>query len=419
MTMGPAIVRILREEERQGLLHSEAKDYDQATDVIVTTIEKRSDKKVHDENLKKGTYEYKERYQTLVEDISDWIWEIDRNGKFTYSNPKVKDLLGYMPHEVIGKTLFDFTPEGETERIRATFRACVELKNPIIRLENFNLHKDGRTVVFETSGVPIFDAKGNLWGYRGVTRDVTERKKMEEELRRKNIQLEEINKALEDYTYVISHDLKEPLRSLRIFSSFLLEEPGSNLSEREKDCLERIQKAAVRMGNLVDDLLKLSRIGRQDIEFKETDITELLREGMKELTGIISEKKGEVKFGSFPVIISNSVLIGELFKNLISNGIKFNDGEKPIVEITCDERENEYLFCVKDNGIGIDSKYLDTIFVIFKQLNPREKYGGTGAGLTICKKIVEKHGGGRIWAESSGEGKGSVFYFIIPKKRAT
>jgi len=410
MTEEPEIVNILRKEEKQGTLCPQAKrDYSEL-DTPGATFEGG----IGDEKLLEETREYKERYRALVEDISDWIWEIDRNGKYTYASPKVKDLLGYIPHEVIGKTLFDFMPVGETERVRATFQACVELKNPIIRLENINLHKDGRTVVFETSGVPIFDAKGNLWGYRGVTRDITERKKMEKELLQKNIELMEINKELEDYTYVISHDLKEPLRSLRIFSSYLLEEPRSNISEQGKDCLERIQKAAVRMGNLVDDLLKLSRIGRQEIEFKETDITELLQEVTKELTGIISEKKGEVKFGSFPVITCNSVLIGELFKNLISNGIKFNDGEKPIVEITCDEWENEYLFCVKDNGIGIDPKYLDTIFVIFKQLNPREKYGGTGAGLTICKKIVEKHGG-KIWAESSGEGKGSTFYFTLPK----
>ena len=154
MSKEPAIVRILRAEEKQGLLQSMTISSEQITDRILTTIEKESFKNVREEKLKEGTDEYKDRYRALVEDISDWIWEIDQNGTYTYSSPKVKDLLGYMSCEVIGKTLFDFMPTEEAERIRATFQACVELKNPIIRLENINLHKDGRIVVFETSGVP-------------------------------------------------------------------------------------------------------------------------------------------------------------------------------------------------------------------------------------------------------------------------
>lgn len=414
MTIEPAIVRTLREEERQRVLHSEVKSYEQATERIVKTIEKESDKYVHDEKLKEGTYKYKERYRALVEDISDWIWEIDRNGTYIYSSPKVKDLLGYIPHEVIGKTLFDFMPVEETERIRATFLACVELKNPIIRLENINLHKDGRTVVFETSGVPIFDAKGNLWGYRGVTRDFTERKKMEEELRRKNIQLEEINKELEDYTYVVSHDLKEPVRSLQAFSDFLLEELDNQLSEKARDYLERIQKASARMTNLINDLLKLSKIGQAEIELEKIDLNVLFNEVKNDLVGIIIEKQAEIKIMPLPVIKCNGTLVSELFKNLISNSIKFSE-EKPLVEIRCDEQDKEYLFCIKDNGIGIEEAYLDKIFEVFKQINPREKYDGTGLGLTICKKIVKKHGG-NIWVESTGLGKGSTFYFTIPKK---
>ena len=412
----PEIVKRLREKEKLGTLQCTTQSTYKEFSTLNISPKDTREENVYHKRLTEGLHENKERFQTLVEDISDWIFEIDRNGKYTYASPKVKDLLGYKPEEIIGKTLFEFMPKAEAKRISATFQACVELNNPIIRLENTNLHKDGRKVMLETSGIPIFDANGNLLGFRGVARDVTNRKKMEVILHRKNIELEEINKELEDYTYVISHDLKEPLRSLQVFSSFLSEAQDSKISERGKDCLERIQKASARMSHLIDDLLKLSRIGREEVELKDVDLNELLSEVKDELTGIIEEEKTELNIDSLPKVKCNGVLIGELFKNLISNSIKFNE-KKPVVEITCNERDNEYVFSVKDNGIGIEDKYLNEIFGIFKQLNPREKYGGTGAGLTICKKIVEEHGG-KIWIESMGPGKGCTFYFTIPKYEA-
>ncbi len=243
----------------------------------------------------------------------------------------------------------------------------------------------------------------------------TERKRAEEELHKKKAELEEINKELKEYTYTISHDLKEPLRSLQAFSSFLLEDYGDQIDEKGKDYLERLQRASTRMGNLIEDLLKLSRIGREKIELKNVDLNELLREVKNELEARLEEKKAELRIESFPTIKCQRTLMGELFKNLISNGIKFNESEKPVVEVKCEERRDEYLFSVEDNGIGIKERYLDKVFGIFEQLIPREKYEGTGAGLTICKKIVEEYGG-KIWAESE-VGKGSTFYFTIPRHR--
>ena len=411
----PEIVKRLREEEKLGALHCTTQSSYENFDEPETTVKEAPEYNAAHETSIEEAHENKERFQILVEDISDWIWEVDRDGRYTYASPKVKDLLGYKPEEVIGKTIFDFMPKGEAKRILATFQACVEYNNPIIRLENTNLHKDRRRIVLETSGIPIFDTNNNVLGYRGISRDVTDRKKMEEDLRRKNVELERINRELEDYSYVISHDLKEPLRSLRVFSNFLLDDHDSKIGEQGKDCLERIQKASTRMSNLIDDLLKLSRIGREEVEFIETDLNELLLEVKDELTGIIEGRKADVTTDSLPVIRCNRILMGELFKNLISNGIKFGEEKNPVVAVTCDEHDNKYVFRVKDNGIGIDDKYLDEIFGIFKQLNPREKYGGTGAGLTICKKIVEEHDG-KIWAESAGLGNGCTFCFSIPKE---
>ena len=218
---------------------------------------------------------------------------------------------------------------------------------------------------------------------------------------------------MDDFTYVVSHDLKEPLRSVRTFSEFLVEDYGDRLDEEGKDYLERLQKAAIRMGNLIDDLLKLSRIGRIKMEFTEVDLNELLQNIREDLIAAIEEKNVDLQIGSLPVIRCQRTLMSELFKNLISNGIKFSEAEKPIVEVGCEEGKDEYLFSVKDNGIGIEEMYLERIFNIFQRLNPREKYEGTGAGLTICKKIVEEHGG-KIWVESK-VGEGSTFFFTIPK----
>lgn len=247
-----------------------------------------------------------------------------------------------------------------------------------------------------------------------LNKKIEELYKSQEGLHGKKAEIERVNKELEAYTYVISHDLKEPLRSLRIFTDFLMKDYSNQIDEKGKDYLERLQKASIRLSDLVDDLLELSRIGRKKVELKEVDLNELLAEVKDELAAIIEDKNAEVRIDSLPVVKCHKSLMGELFRNLISNSIKFNEEEKPIVEVKYYTHNGEYRLSVKDNGIGIEEKYLNKIFGIFKQLNPPEKYDGTGAGLTICKKIVEEHGG-KIWAESK-VGEGSTFHITIPNK---
>jgi len=224
--------------------------------------------------------------------------------------------------------------------------------------------------------------------------------------------LKKTQQGLKDYTYVVSHDLKEPLRSLRFFSKFIIEK-NNNLDPETKDALERINKAGNRMNELVDDLLKLSRIGRNDTEFYETDLNDIIDEVQVDLIGLIKKKNAKIHVKKLPIITANRTMMTELFKNLITNAIKFNESNVPSVKIWSERIDDGYLFHVSDNGIGIDNKYLEKIFGIFAQLNSREKYGGTGAGLTICKKIVEEYGG-IIYAESKGLEKGSTFSFTIP-----
>lgn len=240
---------------------------------------------------------------------------------------------------------------------------------------------------------------------------------MTENLKRSRKELEKVNKELEDFTYTVSHDLKEPLRSIASFSHFILEDYKDKLDNEGKDYLNRIIKASGRMKLLIDDLLTLSKVGRIRNPFSDVPSSEILKDTLSSsLYRRIEERKAEVKVQEdLPVIFCDRILMHEVFLNLVSNAIKFCDKRHPIIEIGCDDYPDEYRFYVKDNGIGIDERYHEKVFEIFESLNRKEDYEGTGAGLTIVKKVIEEHHG-RVWVESK-LGAGSTFYFTIPKRK--
>ncbi|MBE9503962.1 MAG: type IV pili methyl-accepting chemotaxis transducer N-terminal domain-containing protein [Proteobacteria bacterium] len=228
-------------------------------------------------------------------------------------------------------------------------------------------------------------------------------------------ELEKTNKELEDFVYTVSHDLKEPLRGISAFSQFIREDYEEKLDDKGRDYLKRIIKSCSRMRELIDDLLTLSRIGRTKNPFEEVDAKVLVEEVLNRSKHFIDEKKVVINVAEdLPVIYCDKIKMQELFANLISNAIKFIDKSPPVVEIGYEKRSGEDLFFISDNGIGIDKRYFDKIFEIFQRLNLKEDYKGSGAGLTIVKKVVEEHGG-RIWVESL-VGEGSTFFFTIPKR---
>jgi light-regulated signal transduction histidine kinase (bacteriophytochrome) len=259
--------------------------------------------------------------------------------------------------------------------------------------------------------------------------DITEHKKTEEEteelieildshnklLRQTNRMLEQSNTELENYTYVVSHDLKAPLRTIRSFSAFLVEDYGERIDNTGLDYLERIIKAADDMNKLIEDLLLLSRVGRKSTEDEIVDLNILLEEITFDLKSLIEKRDAEVVINRLPTIPVQRIWIKQLFLNLIDNGLKFNKSEIPRVGVECNVCPKDYLFSVSDNGIGIKEQYFERIFNLFERLNSKDEYEGTGAGLAICKKVAENLGG-RIWVEST-HGKGSTFFFTIPRKR--
>jgi two-component system sensor histidine kinase/response regulator len=248
----------------------------------------------------------------------------------------------------------------------------------------------------------------------------------EEELKKHMKELQRANRDLEDFTSTVSHDLKAPLRSIQAFSMLLMEDYADKLDETGRDYLNRVKEAVERMVTLIEDLLTLSRVGRKFTEVEAVDLNELLEEIKSDLSARIEERGGEVVVaGKLPTLSTQRVWMKELFMNLIDNGLKFNKSEKPRVEVSCEEitavikfirdiSKGDWLFKVKDNGIGIEEKYQARIFNLFERLHSQSEYEGTGAGLAICKKIVEELGG--IIHVESTPGEGSTFYFVIPKR---
>ena len=231
-----------------------------------------------------------------------------------------------------------------------------------------------------------------------------------------NKDLQVANKELEQFAYVASHDLQEPLRTISIFVGLIEEKYSGKTDEDTELYLKQIVNAASKMQNLIKDLLDFSQIGR-NISFAATDCNNILKEVIANLGATIKESKAKITTTVLPVVIGNEIELRQLFQNLISNAIKFHKkNSKPEIEITFVEKDTEYLFAFKDNGIGLEEQYKDRIFIIFQRLHTSTEYAGTGIGLATCKKIVALHNG-KIWMESK-LGHGSIFYFTIPKEKS-
>ena len=250
----------------------------------------------------------------------------------------------------------------------------------------------------------------------GFESDVTELKLAQEALARKAQELSRANAELEDFADSVSHDLKEPLRAIEAFSAFLAEDYSDKLDEEGRRYISVVRENAVRMRDLIEDLLRLSRMGRVQHERTTVSAGALVEDVCRDLAFALEEKNVDLRVQpGLPAISCDEVHMKQVFKNLISNAIKFNDKPQPVVEVTCRDDNGAYTFSIRDNGIGIDQQYHDKIFKIFQRLNRREDYKDTGVGLTICKKVVEAHGG-TIWVEGSRPGEGTTFSFAIPKQ---
>ncbi len=247
--------------------------------------------------------------------------------------------------------------------------------------------------------------------------EIKERKKTERQLKHALIQLERSNRDLEQFAYVASHDLQEPLRMIVSYVQLLERRYREKFDENAKDFMGFITEGTQRMQLLIRDLLEFSRVTSQSKEFEIIDLNEILKIVLKNLKIAIEENNVKIQYSNLPDVLGDNTQLIQLFQNLIYNAIKFKKDAHPEIEVSAVHNESNWLISVKDNGIGIADEYKEKIFIIFQRLHDRGKYQGTGIGLAVCKRIVERHGG-KIWVESE-LGKGSTFYFTLPDVNAS
>lgn len=238
-----------------------------------------------------------------------------------------------------------------------------------------------------------------------------------DQLNQTNQNLEKANQELQDFAYIVSHDLQEPLRKIYSFGQFLIEDCSDRLSDEGKDYVERMQKASIKMKRLIQDLLKLSRLGTSTEAFELFNSSQAIKEAEDNLAIAIEESDAEIIADNMPDVFASRIKLTQIFENLIGNAIKYRSSRKPKIEISAEQQNGWVTFAVKDNGIGIEERFHDKIFGVFQRLHPNNQYEGTGIGLALCKKGVQQHSG-KIWLESVPD-KGTVFYFTMPKTTVT
>lgn len=356
-------------------------------------------------------HEIEKRYHLLVNEVVDYaIILLDPNGIITSWNKGAEIIKGYTEKEIIGKHFSIFYKEEDVIN-NLPFKALEDAKQKSkFTSEGWRVKKDGTLFWADVVFTKLVDENGNLTGFAKITRDLTEKKNTQEEILQMTEELKRSNTELEQFAYVASHDLQEPLRMITSYVQLLEKKYKDKLDQDANDFINFAVDGANRMQTLIYSLLEYSRINRVK-PFININLDDVLHEVVNDLSVSIKEAKAKIAWNALPVIYGDTVLIGQLFFNLISNAIKFRSDVPPEIFISCKKQNNNYVFSVKDNGIGIKKEYAEKIFVIFQRLHSKDKYPGTGIGLAICKKIVERHNG-TIWIESEVN-KGSTFYFTI------
>jgi PAS domain S-box-containing protein len=408
--------RIIRADGSVGVLHTQGKVQrgdDGAVSAMTGTGQDVTDRTRIEQALRQS----ESRTRSILDSAIDAFIAIDPAGTITDWNPQADALFGWTRDEAVGRSLAEtIIPERFREaHIEGIHRFVRTGEGPLLnqRLELTVLHQDGHQFPVELTVSPI--RLGRSYMFSAFIRDITERKRAEESLAHKTEELTRMNAELEDFTHSVSHDLKEPLRGIEAFAGFIGEDYGDKLDEQGQRYVSVLRESAVRMKDLIDDLLQLSRIGRTRIEYSPVPLRSLVEDVTLELSFALQQKHAELQLDrDLPTVPCDRVRMREVFKNLISNAIKYNDKPSPQINISCRPENGSFTFCVRDNGIGIDPQYHEKVFKIFQRLHHREEYEGTGVGLAICKKVIEAHGG-RIWIESA-PGEGTAFLFTIPRE---
>jgi PAS domain S-box-containing protein len=352
-------------------------------------------------------------FQQLWELASDALILVDGQGRIVLVNGQIERLFGYRREELLGRSIEMLIPA--RFRTRHMEHRSDYFQDPRPRpmgsgLELFGLRKDGSEVPVDINLSPLKTTERLL--IKAAIRDVTERKQAQERLRHYAEDLQRSNLELQQFAYVASHDLQEPLRAVATFCEMLQRRYLGKFDAEADQWLGFVVNGARRMQALVRDLLAYSRLESRGHPLTPVASGEIVQKAVSILQSAIVESGASITWGELPTVQGDASQLVQLFQNLIGNAIKFRGQESPQVQISATLKDDGWLFAVRDNGIGIDPKYHERIFEIFKRLHPSDRYSGTGIGLAVCRKVVVRHGG-RIWVESE-VGKGGAFYFTIP-----
>jgi PAS domain S-box-containing protein len=382
-------------------------------------VRDRTERKRAEEALR----EVQEAFRTAFEDapIGMALFSVDptADGQLLQVNGSLCDITAYSADELLRTSLHAITHSLDQEQELALAEDLLAGRIPNYQLEKRFVRRDGTPVWVMHNVSIVHDAAGRLLYGIAQVQDITERKRAEEglarvaaALERHAVELERSNADLAQFAYVASHDLSEPLRMVSSYVQLLERRYGDRLDTDAHEFIEFAVDGVNRMQRLIDDLLAYSRVGTSEYEFEPVDLGALVEDTLKGMRATVSESGAQVLCHALPSVVGDPGQLRQLFQNLISNGIKFVKEKPPRIEVSAERDGSEWRFSVADNGIGIDRSHADRIFEVFKRLHGRDAYPGSGIGLSICKRIVERHHG-RIWVEPN-EGGGSRFRFTIP-----
>jgi PAS domain S-box-containing protein len=361
------------------------------------------------------------RFRSLTQLSSDWYWEQDESFGLTFMSGRMGERTGLDPSAYLGRKRWDQPAMNLTGEDWARHRAALERHEPFRDLEMERANPAGGTRWISVTGEPVYDEAGQFRGYRGVGSDITARKHAEAELRRahdelakKAEELQRSNAELEQFAYVASHDLQEPLRMVSSYTQLLARRYNDRLDGDAREFMNYVVDGAARMKQLIEDLLAYSRVGTRGKEFKPVPLEAPLKRAVTNLRAAIEESDAAVTWDALPSVDGDEVQLAQLFQNLIGNALKFRGQATPRIHVSALEENGEWRVSIADNGIGIEPQYFERIFMLFQRLHTLGEYPGTGIGLAICKKVAERHGG-RIWVESQLNA-GITFHFTLPKR---
>ncbi|MBF0416330.1 MAG: response regulator [Magnetococcales bacterium] len=360
-----------------------------------------------------------EMVRFAVDHAGEMVFQLNSEGRILYANELACQRLGYALENLLSMTIMDLDACFSPESWRLHWKALKQKK--LLFFQSSHRPRDGNLFPVEVSANYI-EFEGEI-GYWAFVRDISERKNLELRLQDMNQKLERLvevrtrdlqrsNQDLQQFAYAASHDLQEPLRQITGYVQLLEKRYRNALDEKAEKYIDYITDGVRHMQALITSLLSYSRVGTQGGDFALVDIEEVLTRSLTFLRPAIRDTGATVTSDPLPTIHADATQMVQLFQNLIGNAIKFQDSGPPIIHISAQQRGGEWIFSFRDNGIGIDPKYTERVFIIFQKLNVRSKYQGTGIGLAICKRIVERHNG-RIWVESPLE-QGSLIRFSIP-----